>query len=222
MNTITQASFPGLPLTTRLGIAQVAIWTGIASQLIWMIGHGSGSAGPYDLAAIVIFVSLALTGAWSRIPVLLGRGFLAVAFLGSVADRFGLFGGPGSAGVSWGSFSAFIVYTREVNAFLPGSLAPVMAVTATGAELTIGLGIVFGHWQSFAARVATCVLIAFGLAMTISLGWRSPFEYSVWLLVGGSWMLALPQASSWNAGYRQRLPVILSIAWSRITHSVYR
>lgn len=222
MNAITQASIPGLPMTTRLGIARAALWTGIPVQLIWMIGQGWGSAGAYDLAAVAIFTSLAFTGARSRIPVLLGRGFLAVAFLGSVADRFGLFGGPGDAGVSWGSFSAFIDYTREVNAFLPGSFAPVLAVAATGAEIAVGIGIVFGGWQLFAARVATCVLIAFGLAMTISLGWRSPFEYSVWLLAGGSWMLALSQRSSWNGGYRPALPHNLATACARTARRLFR
>lgn len=195
---LTEASLLGLSATRRLAIARSAIWIGIASQVAWMLSEGSGDAtGPYDLAAVAFFTLLALTSGRRPLPVLIARGFLATAFLGSVADRFGIFGGPGTADVSWGSFAAFIDYTREVNAFLPGSFAPALAVLATGAEAVVGLGIVFGGWQPFAARVATCILITFGLAMTISLGWRSPFEYSVWLLAGGTWMLAVPIASRW-------------------------
>jgi hypothetical protein len=45
---------------------------------------------------------------------------LAVGLLSAVADRFGLWGPPGKPMVAWGTFTAFLAYTAQLN---PGALA---------------------------------------------------------------------------------------------------
>src|SRR5262249_15683575 len=71
---------------------------------------------------------------WQQVCARLLRVGLAAAFLSAVADRFGVWGQPGSRGVSWGDMAHFYDYTAEVNAFLPSTLIPAVAWLATIAE----------------------------------------------------------------------------------------
>ena len=50
------------------------------------------------------------------------RVALAAGFLSAVADRFGLWGMPGTPGVARGDWSHFLTYTGRLNWFLPDSL----------------------------------------------------------------------------------------------------
>lgn len=49
-----------------------------------------------------------------------------------------------ASGVSWGDFARFVDYTRSMTTFLPGSLAPTLAVLATVAEVTLGTALLLG------------------------------------------------------------------------------
>ena len=40
---------------------------------------------------------------------------LAAGFLSAVADRFGLWGPPGTPGVAWGNWSEFLDYVAALN-----------------------------------------------------------------------------------------------------------
>ena len=46
---------------------------------------------------------------------------LAAGFLSAVADRFGLWGPPGTPGVAWGGFDRFLAYTGKLLWYLPPS-----------------------------------------------------------------------------------------------------
>lgn len=195
MDRIINASLPGLTDTGRARLARIVAALGLAAQLSWILIHRDrASAGWYDIVVVSVVALLVLSPAphRNRIPVLPGRALLALAFLGSVADRFGLIGDPGAPGVSWGSFDAFVEYTRSVNTYLPSSWATPLAIAVTIVEIVLGIGVIARRWQPFAARVATCVLFSFGVAMSVSLGWRAPFAYDVWPLAGAAWMLAIP------------------------------
>ena len=98
----------------------------------------------------------------------LPRLVIAAEFLLSVADRFGLFGPPGK-GVSWGDFAHFVAYTHRVNAFLPASFAPTLAVLATIGEITFGITLLLGFrirlycaWRSHLAPTLQQCHDAFG------------------------------------------------------------
>lgn len=171
-------------------IAQPAMWAAILIQAAWILATPGDRAGSYDLLVLVTFAVLGATRARIRGIVAIARVVLAVSFLGSVADRFGLFGSYGTAGVSWGSFTRFVDYTRDVNAFLPAGAAPTLAVLATGAEVGLGLALLVGFRARRAVVGAALLLAVFGLAMTLSLGVTSPLSYDVWVLATGAWMMA--------------------------------
>jgi uncharacterized membrane protein YphA (DoxX/SURF4 family) len=104
---------------------------------------------------------------------------LSSAFLSAVADRFGLWGPPGSAHVAWGDFGHFLQYAGRVNSFAPRVLIPLLAWTATIAELVLGIWLLVGIGLRWAAYSSAALLLAFALAMTISFGVKSPLDYSV-------------------------------------------
>jgi hypothetical protein len=54
---------------------------------------------------------------------------VAAGFLSAVADRFGLWGPPGSPLAAWGDFAHFTSYTAKLLFFLPHSLVPLFAWT---------------------------------------------------------------------------------------------
>lgn len=100
---------------------------------------------------------------------------LGAAFLSGIASRFGLWG----KGVGYGSFEAFEQYTAEVNAFMPRATVPFLAWAATAAELGLGLLLVLGVWRRPVALASAALLLIFALAMALSLGIKSPLDYSV-------------------------------------------
>lgn len=62
---------------------------------------------------------------------------MGVTFLSPVADRFGLWGPPGTANVSWGNWDRFVAYSTRLNWYLPDALQQSMAALA----MATGLGI---------------------------------------------------------------------------------
>jgi putative oxidoreductase len=125
-----------------------------------------------------------------RLAVLYARIVLAAAFLSAVADRFGLWGKYGG----WGNFANFTTYTAQVNSFMPAFIIPFLAWAATVAELSLGIGLIFGLWPRWVAFGAAILLFLFGTAMAISLGLKSPLDYSVFSASAAAVLLALYQS----------------------------
>jgi len=115
----------------------------------------------------------------ARVAPLLLRWALAVTFLSAVADRFGIWGPPGTANVSWGDWSHFVAYTAKVNSFMPAVLAPTLAVIATAAELVLGVALILGIFTRPVAWASTILLALFAGAMILSFGIKAPLNYSV-------------------------------------------
>src|SRR5437016_14526688 len=69
---------------------------------------------------------------------------LAAGFLSAVADRFGLWGPPGTPGVGWGGFDPFLAYTGRLLWFLPAGLVPAAGWTATLLEAALAVGLLAG------------------------------------------------------------------------------
>lgn len=103
----------------------------------------------------------------------------------------------------------FVVYTRQVNAFLPAAWAPVGAVLATVAELTLGVALAIGFRIRLAAMDAAALLLCYGVAMTISLPPAQQFHYAVFVLCTGMLALASVDASglSLDTLRRRRRPL---------------
>ncbi|MDJ0383654.1 hypothetical protein [Streptomyces sp. G-G2] len=169
--------------------AFAALWAALLAQLIWFVTHPPDAFGVVVIAVLGGFAALHGRWGWLTVPV---RFLMGTDFLLSVGDRFGAFGPPGTPGSPWGDFAHFVSYTREVSSYLPGGLAPVLAVLATLAETTLGLALLLGVRLRSTALGAAALLFAFGVSMAVSLPAADQFHYSVFLLCAG--MLALSAA----------------------------
>ena len=114
---------------------------------------------------------------------------LGTAFLSAVADRFGLWGPPGSKFAGWGDWAHFLQYCAQVNSFLPTAIVPALAWIATVAEIVFGVALIAGYRLRDAAYGSAVLLTFFGLAMTITLGVKRPLGYSVFADAGAAFFL---------------------------------
>src|SRR5947208_17099286 len=62
------------------------------------------------------------------------RVALAAGFLSAVADRFGLWGMPGTPGRAWGDWSHFLTYTGRLNWLLRATLIAIVAAISALVE----------------------------------------------------------------------------------------
>jgi thiosulfate dehydrogenase [quinone] large subunit len=123
---------------------------------------------------------------------------LAAGFLSAVADRLGLWGPHGSAGVSWGDMQHFFPYVAKLNPWFPSSVIPAVGWTATIAEMTLGLLLLAGFQTRLAARLSGCLLVVFAIGMTAGTGIKSPLDYSVLAASGGAFLLATARRYAWS------------------------
>jgi putative oxidoreductase len=115
---------------------------------------------------------------------------LAVGLLSAVADRFGLWGPPGKPMVAWGTFTAFLTYTAQLNPWCPSRLIPSLGWTATVAETLLGIALLAGYKLRVTAAMAAALTAAFGFAMTLTLGIHEPLNYSVFSFAAGAYLLS--------------------------------
>ena len=118
------------------------------------------------------------------------RVALAATMLSAVADRFGLWGAPGEAGVGWGNWENFVANTADLNSFMPASLIPFLAIMATALEITFSLMLLLGLKTRVAAFGTGCLLSLFALAMTVSYGLKGALDYSVFIGSAAGFILA--------------------------------
>lgn len=112
---------------------------------------------------------------------------LGAAFLSAVASRFGLW----DRTLDLKHFAGFIEYTGEVNRFLPAAVIPAIAWAATVAETSLGVLLILGLWLKWTALGSAILLAMFATAMAISLGVKSPMDYSVYSASGAALLLHL-------------------------------
>jgi len=124
-----------------------------------------------------------------RFGFLYARLALGAALLSAVASRFGLWDGK----VDLAHFEKFTRYTAEVNSFMPAFTIPFLAWAATAAELSLGVALLAGVRLRSVALGSALLLALFGTAMALSLGIKSPLDYSVFSASGGALLLALGQ-----------------------------
>jgi mannose-6-phosphate isomerase-like protein (cupin superfamily)/uncharacterized membrane protein YphA (DoxX/SURF4 family) len=140
---------------------------------------------------------------WQRAGLVYARIALGAAFLSAVASRFGIWKGhPGLA-----YFPDFVRYTAEVNSFMPAASIPSLAWAATAAELACGAALVLGLWPRLTGIAAAVLLAAFGTAMAISFGLKSPLDYSVYSASAGALLLAFGSPPAGRKGAHRESPV---------------
>ena len=121
--------------------------------------------------------------------VLLLRIALAAAFASAVADRFGIWGQPGTKGVSWGDLSHFNAYVAKLNWFLPAAIIPALSWITTALETLLALALLIG-WQIRWISLASALLLSsFALTMAVALGLKAPLDYSVFTAASAAFLL---------------------------------
>ncbi len=124
---------------------------------------------------------------WERIGVLYARFAVGAAFLSAVAGRFGLW----NRTLDLKHFANFLEYAGEVLSFMPKATIPYLASAATVCETLLGILLILGLWPRWVSLGSAILLAMFGTAMAISLGVKSPMDYSVFSASGTAVLLAL-------------------------------
>ncbi len=126
-----------------------------------------------------------------RLAEFLLRAGLSSSLLSAVADRFGLWGRPGTPQVAWGTFNNFLAYTKTLNPWCPQALVPTLGWSATLAELGLGIALLIGFRLRWTALLTALLMGAFALAMTSVAGVHAPLNYSVFVCATASFFLAV-------------------------------
>jgi putative oxidoreductase len=193
--------------------AYALLWLALTAQIAWIVfqylqRHVPLLSMAYPIGYVALFFALASTGGGTRWIATVLRLVIALSFLLPVADRFGLLGGPGSPGISWGDFAHFIAYAGQVNAFMPQATIPTLAVLATIAEAALCLTMLLGIYTRASAIGSAALLFTYATAMTIS--GLSQFEYAVYLMCAGALALAAVDTSLFSVDalvrWREKTP----------------
>lgn len=113
---------------------------------------------------------------------------LGAAFLSAVADRFGYWPTELSA---WGDWATFVDYTAQLNQWAPDFLIPTLAFTATLAEIILAITLIIGFKTKWSAILSGILLLIFALSMTMYLGIKTVFDFSVLSASAAAFALSL-------------------------------
>lgn len=121
---------------------------------------------------------------------LFARVALAISFLSAVADRFGLWTPLlGSENVAWGNMDNFIAYTGVLIPWVPKLFLPVLAWSATIAEVVLGVLLLIGFQMRIVALLSGILLLTFAFSMLFFLNVKAPLDYSVFTAAACAFLL---------------------------------
>ncbi|SEO19633.1 DoxX protein [Flavobacterium sp. CF108] len=132
------------------------------------------------------------------IPQLFLRIALGLGFILPVMDRIGLMGLPGSGKAAWGDWEHFINYTNTLIPFASRSVANIFGLTATLAEVIIGICLITGLKIKLAALGAALITVTFAAFMIFASGIGAPFQYPVFVFTGGALLLSTIDNFKWS------------------------
>lgn len=118
------------------------------------------------------------------------RFALGAGFILPVLDRIGFLGAPGSPEVSWGDWANFVDYANSLMPYLSTKAASFFGIVATIGEALIGILLIVGYKVRLAAYGSFVLTLTFALSMLFFIGYRSPFNYSVFVVSFSSLLLA--------------------------------
>ena len=136
---------------------------------------------------------------------LLLRLALSASYLSAVADRFGFWGAPGTAGVAWGNWENFVNYTSSVVGFLPEQWGGFLAIVATALEIILPVFLILGYQLKYVSIASGCLLLGFALAMALSFGIKTPLDYSVFTGVAASFLLGRVAGGFGLDGFKRKI-----------------
>lgn len=118
------------------------------------------------------------------------RFALGAGFILPVLDRIGFLGAPGSSNVSWGNWANFVSYANNLMPYLSTKMASFFGLVATIGEALFGILLIVGYKIRLAAYGSFVLTLLFALSMLFFVGYRSPFDYSVFVVSFSSLLLA--------------------------------
>ena len=118
------------------------------------------------------------------------RFALGAGFILPVLDRIGFLGAPGSPNVSWGNWPNFAAYANSLMPYLSTTVASFFGLVATIGEALFGVLLIVGYKIRLAAYGSFLLTLIFALSMLFFVGYRSPFDYSVFVVSFSSLLLA--------------------------------
>ena len=117
------------------------------------------------------------------------RFSLSASYLSAVADRFGLWGAPGTEGVFWGNFQNFNAYTQTLNPLLPELIILPLSWFVTILEILLGILLIFNIKPKLVGYTSAGLLALFAIAMITNLGLKASLDYSVFTACAASMAL---------------------------------
>jgi uncharacterized membrane protein YphA (DoxX/SURF4 family) len=163
----------------------IALAAALAAQIVWTIRQLMTVGFAVDalwrpLVFTTVFLLVAVTRGKARSINALGRVTIASAFLLALWNRFD-------------NFSGFVRYAGRVLSFMPAAVVPFLAVIATACEVALCLAMFFGFKTRWASAGSAILLFMFATSMVIS--GLSQFDWAVYLLAAGAFMLATVDAT---------------------------
>lgn len=130
---------------------------------------------------------------------LLLRIALGASMLSAVADRFGFWGKQ----AAWGNWENFESYTQKLTFFLPEFLSQFSAYSATFLELIFSILLMIGFKIKWVAYGTCFLMFTFAVCMAISLGFKAPLDYSVWIGSAAALLLATQDEYPLSIDYKK-------------------
>lgn len=137
---------------------------------------------------------------------LLLRYSLALGFIIPVLDRLGCLRTSAEEGVVWGNWSAFTNYTRTLLPYVNLKTATFLGLVATLLEAVCSIFLLIGYKVRYTALTSFGLTLLFALSMMFSLGFRAPFNYSVFVVSFSSLLLASCYKYPWSIHTYQNQP----------------
>jgi putative oxidoreductase len=123
---------------------------------------------------------------------------IGIGFIYPVLDRIGWLGAAGQHNVSWGNWDSFLSYTHVLLPFLRKSLSDIMGLLATIAEASFGILLLIGFRTRLVAKGSFAITLIFALCMAAFLGFKTPFNYSVFAVSAGALVLSVLPGYRWS------------------------
>lgn len=117
------------------------------------------------------------------------RVAVSMTFFSAVADRLGFWGSPGSSNVTWGDWEHFLDYSNTLNFYASPQIGELLAIVATFLEVVLAFLLLVGYKTRTSALLSGLLLVLFGVSMTMALGVKTTFDYSVWIGAGACFLL---------------------------------
>jgi putative oxidoreductase len=165
--------------------ALIALTAALSAQIVWTVWQLMTAGFAFavfwrPVAFTTVFLLVAVTRGKVRFINALGRVMIASAFLLALWNRFD-------------DFPRFVRYALSVLSFMPPASVPLLALIATAGEVTLCILMFFGFKTRWASAGSAVLLFLFATSMVMS--GLSQFDWAVYVLAAGAFMLATVDAT---------------------------